>query len=274
MYEQFEALAGVDITREPMEVGPTIHYAMGGIRVDAETAASSVPGLYAAGEAAAGLHGANRLGGNSLGDILVFGRRAGEAAAEFAKARGPRRTISDKQVEDEETLLLRPLSGDGSGAGENPYQLHRSLQEAMQDDAGIGRSEASLKRALAAIGELRERGRRMRVSGGRVLNPGWHTCRDVEFMLTVSEAIVRSALARAESRGSQWRFDFPEKDDRLSRINLVVRRRDGSMVVEERDLELMPDAVLQRLAKSRFFDAAALPSHYAGKVTSASGVAH
>ena len=274
MYEQFEALAGVDITREPMEVGPTIHYTMGGIRVDAETAASTVPGLYAAGEAAAGLHGANRLGGNSLGDILVFGRRAGEAAAEFAKARGPHRTISDKQVEDEETLLLRPLSGDGSGAGENPYQLHRSLQEAMQDDAGIGRSEASLKRALAAIGELRERGRRMRVSGGRVLNPGWHTCRDVEFMLTVSEAIVRSALARTESRGSQWRFDFPEKDDRLSRINLVVRRRDGAMVVEERDLELMPDAVLQRLAKSRFFDAAALPSHYAGKVTSASVVAH
>jgi succinate dehydrogenase / fumarate reductase flavoprotein subunit len=266
MVEQFESLAGVDITKEPMEVGPTIHYTMGGIRVDPETSATTVPGLYAAGEVAAGLHGANRLGGNSLGDILVFGRRSGMAAAAFAKSSGSRATVSERQIATEQEALLRPLSSDGVGEGENPLQLHRTLQEAMQDDAGIGRSEESLNRALAAIGDLRERSARMRVGGGRLLNPGWHTCRDVEFMLTVSEAIVRAALARRESRGAQWRFDFPEKDERLGRLNLVVRERDGAMAVEERPLEPMPDDVVTRLNRSRFFDPATLPSHYAGKV--------
>jgi succinate dehydrogenase / fumarate reductase flavoprotein subunit len=144
----------------------------------------------------------------------------------------------------------------------------------MQDDAGIGRSEESLNRALTAIGELTERSRRMRVGGGRVLNPGWHTCRDVESMLTVSEAIVRCAIARRESRGSQWRFDFPEKDARLGRTNLVARKRAGAMVVEERPLELMPDDVVTRLARSRFFDPAALPPHYAGKVPAPGPKAH
>jgi succinate dehydrogenase / fumarate reductase flavoprotein subunit len=274
MVEQFASLAGVDITKEPMEVGPTIHYTMGGIRVDPETSASSVPGLYAAGEVAAGLHGANRLGGNSLGDILVFGRRSGEAAAEHAKTLGSRLPVSETQIADEQAAVLRPLAGDGGEKGENPLQLHRTLQEAMQDDAGIGRSEESLNRALAAIGELREKSARMRVPGGRVLNPGWQTCRDVEFMLTVSEAIVRAALARRESRGAQWRFDFPERDDRLSRVNFVVREKAGAMAVEERALEPMPDDVVTRLARSRFFDPAVLPSHYAGKVQALPAEAH
>src|SRR5439155_9598510 len=151
---------------------------------------------------AGGLHGANRLGGNSLGDILVFGKRAGEAAADFARSHASRRDVDERQVADEQASLLQPLDGspDGASAGENPYKLHEALQAAMQDDAGIGRSEESLQRSLAAIAELKERSRRMRVSGGRTLNPGWHTCRDVENMLTVSEAIVRSALERRESR--------------------------------------------------------------------------
>jgi succinate dehydrogenase / fumarate reductase flavoprotein subunit len=274
MCDQFEALAGVDISKEPMEVGPTIHYTMGGIRVDAATAASTVPGLYAAGEAAAGLHGANRLGGNSLGDILVFGRRAGEAAAEFARSLGAKPAVSEKQIADAGAAVLLPLAADLGEKAENSYVIHRDLQEAMQDDAGIGRSEESLNRALAAIGELTERSQRMRAGGGRVLNPGWHTCRDVLSMLTVSEAIVRCAIARRESRGSQWRFDFPEKDVHLGQINLVARKRDGAMKVEERALEPMPDDVVTRLARSRFFDPAALPPHYAGKVPAPGPEAH
>ena len=262
MYEQFHSLAGVDITREPMEVYPTIHYTMGGLRVEAETAATTVPGLYAAGECAAGLHGANRLGGNSLGDILVFGRRAGEAAAEHARSRRSRPAPSAAQVRELEALILEPLAG-GEDAADNPYTLHRDLQEAMQDDAGIGRSEESLTRALGAIGELRERAARIRVAGGRVLNPGWHACWDARFMLTISEAIVRSALARRESRGSQWRFDFPDEEDHWSRINLVAVRRGGEMSVEERPVPLMPDEAVQRLQKSRFFPTAVIPAHYA-----------
>ncbi len=262
MYEQFHSLAGVDITREPMEVYPTIHYTMGGLRVDAETAATTVPGLYAAGECAAGLHGANRLGGNSLGDILVFGRRAGEAAAEHARSRRSKPAPSAAQVRELEALILEPLAG-GEDPADNPYTLHRDLQEAMQDDAGIGRSEESLTRALGAIAELRERAARIRVAGGRVLNPGWHACWDARFMLTISEAIVRSALERRESRGSQWRFDFPDEEDQWSRINLVAVRRGGEMRVEERPVPLMPDEAVQRLQKSRFFPTAVIPAHYA-----------
>jgi succinate dehydrogenase / fumarate reductase flavoprotein subunit len=260
MYEQFHALASVDITREPMEVGPTIHYTMGGIRVDAETAATTVPGLYAAGEAAGGLHGANRLGGNSLGDILVFGRRAGVAAAEFARGKGADRTVDEREVEEEQRALLVPLeSGNGSTQGENPYLLHEALQAAMQDDAGIGRSEESLQRSLAAIGELRERSAHMRVTGGRVLNPGWHTCRDVTFMLTVSEAIVRGALRRRESRGSQWRFDFLEQDAEQGKVNYVARRDGEEMKVDAVPLSPLPDHLVQLLSKSRFYDPAKLP---------------
>jgi succinate dehydrogenase / fumarate reductase flavoprotein subunit len=258
MYEQFHALASVDITREPMEVGPTIHYTMGGIRVDAETAATTVPGLYAAGESAGGLHGANRLGGNSLGDILVFGRRAGVAAAEFARSRGGAGAIDERAVEEEQRTLLAPLEA-SNAAGENPYLVHEALQAAMQDDAGIGRSRESLERALSAIGDLRERSAAMRVSGGRVLNPGWHTCRDVSFMLTVSEAIVRSALRREESRGSQWRFDFPTQDAEQGKVNYVARRDGDAMSVDAVPLPPMPDGLVRLLARSRFYDPEKLP---------------
>ncbi len=260
MYEQFHALASVDITRAPMEVGPTIHYTMGGVRVDAETAATTVPGLYAAGEVAGGLHGANRLGGNSLGDILVFGRRAGVAAAEFARSGGATRAIDETEVEREQDALYDPLdSRHGWTDRENPYHLHEALQAAMQDDAGIGRSAESLQRALSAILELRERSSRMRVVGRRDLNPGWHTCRDVTFMLTVSEAIVRSAMRREESRGSQWRFDFLEQDSEQGKVNYVSRRDGDSMKIEAVPLQAMPDDLVKLLPRSRFYDPAKLP---------------
>ncbi len=259
MYEQFHALASVDITKEPMEVGPTIHYTMGGVRVDAETAATTVPGLYAAGEVAGGLHGANRLGGNSLGDILVFGRRAGVAAAQFARTAGTQRPIDEREVALEQDRLFDPLdSRHGWTDRENPYHLHEELQAAMQDDAGIGRSEESLQRALAAILSLRERSTRMRVVGHRDLNPGWHTCRDVTFMLTVSEAIVRSAIRRQESRGSQWRFDFLEQDAEQGKVNYVARRDSVGMRIEAVSLPPMPEELVKLLPRSRFYDPAKL----------------
>ena len=266
MYEQFHALAGVDITREAMEVGPTIHYTMGGIRVAPATAATTVAGLYAAGESAGGLHGANRLGGNSLGDILVFGRRAGEAAAEFAQAGGAKRNVSESEIADEQRAVLAPL---GNPDGENPYQLHAALQEAMQDDAGISRTGESLERSLTAIGELRERSKKMGVGGNRVLNPGWHTCRDVEFMLTISEAIVRCAIERKESRGSQWRIDFPDKSEDLGKVNFVTSRAGDAMKVASVTLDRLPDDRARLLAKSRFFDPKNLPSYYADKTVDA-----
>jgi len=239
MYEQFHALASVDITKEPMEVYPTIHYTMGGIRVEPETAATTVPGLYAAGECAGGLHGANRLGGNSLGDILVFGRRAGAAAAEYAKLRGAAPSLSESEIAEEQRELLAPLESDGRG--ENPYLVHEALQDAMQDDAGIARDEASLTRSLDAIGELKERVKNVKVKGGRTYNPGWHTCRDDVFMLTISESIVRCALERRESRGSQWRLDFLEKDPQQGQVNYVTYRAgDGSMKVKAIPVEPLP----------------------------------
>ena len=263
MYEQFHALASVDITRDPMEVGPTIHYTMGGVRVAPETGATTVPGLYAAGEVAAGLHGANRLGGNSLGDILVFGRRAGEAAAADARAR-PRAAIDESQVAAEQASLLQPLapSSDGAAHAENPYKLHEELQAAMQDDAGIARTEESLERSLAAIVELRRRAAHMHVSGGRVLNPGWHTCRDLTNMLTLSEAIVRSAIERKESRGSQWRLDHLEQDADLGTVNFIARRDGDAMRIVAEPLERMPDELLALLERSRFYDQAKLPKGY------------
>ena len=263
MYEQFHALASVDITRAPMEVGPTIHYTMGGVRVAPETGATTLPGLYAAGEVAAGLHGANRLGGNSLGDILVFGRRAGEAAAADARAQA-RGTVDDAQVAAEQESLLRPLvpSTDGAAPGENPYKLHEELQAAMQDDAGIARSEESLQRSLAAIVALRTRSENMHVSGGRVLNPGWHTCRDVTNMLTLSEAIVRTAMERRESRGSQWRLDHLEQDADLGTVNFIARRDGDAMRIIAEPLEPMPERLIALLQRSRFYDESKLPKGY------------
>jgi succinate dehydrogenase / fumarate reductase, flavoprotein subunit len=265
MVEQFHALASVDITREPMEVGPTIHYTMGGVRVEAETGACTVPGLFAGGEVAGGLHGANRLGGNSLGDILVFGKRAGDAAAQFALSKGADRSFDEAQIAEEQQDLLRPLaaSSDGEKAAENPYKLYEELQLAMQDDAGIGRSEESLQRALGRIEELKLRSRNLHVAGGRTLNPGWHTCRDVANMLVLSEAIVRCAIERRESRGSQWRFDHPEQSVEFGKVNLVTRREGQVMKVERVPLDPLPERLRPLLVRSRFYDESKLPKGHA-----------
>ncbi|MHB8312733.1 MAG: succinate dehydrogenase/fumarate reductase iron-sulfur subunit [Candidatus Dormibacteria bacterium] len=260
MYEQFHSLAGVDITKEPMEVAPTIHYTMGGINVEAETAATTVPGLFAAGECAAGLHGANRLGGNSLGDILVFGRRAGEAAAEYVRSHPELPVVSAAEIEAEHQILLRPLSG---GEGEDPFKLHRELQDVMQSGAAIARTEQSLQEALELVLELRERADRIRVPGDTAYNPGFSGARDDIFMLTVSEAIVRSALERRESRGSQWRLDYLERDEELGKVNLVTRKgANGQMEVVRVVRPPMPAELLKltegqtRVAATAVADAA------------------
>lgn len=217
MYEQFRSLADVDITKERFEVGPTIHYTMGGIRVDPETGATSLPGLFAAGECASGLHGANRLGGNSLGDLLVFGRRAGEAAWQFAQGRSAA-TVADADVQAETERVLAPFAREG---GENPYLLHEALQDVMAEHAGIARDGPSLEAGLAKLIALKERAGRIAVAGSRSFNPGWHTALDVGNMLDLCEAIVRGALARKESRGAQWRTDFPDETDATGKVNFV-----------------------------------------------------
>ena len=208
MYHQFKELADVDITKGPMEVGPTCHYMMGGIRVDAETAKSSIPGLFAAGEAAAGLHGANRLGGNSLSDLLVFGHRAGLAAAEHAKAIQAA-SIDSGQVEEAAREILAPFA---HKSGESPYAIHRDLQEIMQNLVGIFRTKEDLTRALEELEKLKDRAEHVSVEGSRLFNPGWHLARDLKAMLTVSEAVTRSAIARQESRGAHSRIDYPGLD--------------------------------------------------------------
>ena len=239
MYHQFKQLADLDITKEPMEVGPTTHYMMGGIRVDGDSQMSNVPGLFAAGEAAAGLHGANRLGGNSLSDLVVFGRRAGRFAAEFASANGPV-TIDEAELQTTATAALAPF--DRGPAGENPYQIQYDLQETMQDLVGIVRVESEMQQALDAIGQLRARTERTGMAGNREYNNGWHTTIDLGNMMIVSEAITRAALLRKESRGAQFREDFPNKDAEWGKYNIVVSRRaDGEMQVEKRALAPMPD---------------------------------
>ncbi len=239
MYHQFKQLADLDITKEPMEVGPTTHYMMGGIRVDGDSQMSNVPGLFAAGEAAAGLHGANRLGGNSLSDLVVFGKRAGRFAAEFAKANGPV-TINEAELQTTARAALAPF--DRGPAGENPYQIQYDLQETMQDLVGIVRVESEMQEALDAIGRLRTRAERTGIAGNREYNNGWHTTIDVGNMMIVSEAITRAALLRKESRGAQFREDFPDKDPEWGNYNIVIsRRKDGEMQVERRALASMPD---------------------------------
>jgi succinate dehydrogenase / fumarate reductase flavoprotein subunit len=232
MWEQFHTLANVDITKQAMEVAPTVHYAMGGIRVDPETEATNIPGLYAAGEAAAGLHGSNRLGGNSLSDILVFGRRAGAAAAEYAAARaGASLEIDGADIDEEQRVLFAPLTRE---AGENPYKVHETLQEIMADKVGIARDQTGLESGLRAILELREQAGHIAVTGGTTYNPAWNIARDDLFMLTVAEAITRSAIERTESRGAHWRLDYPEKSEAQGAINYVVRRVHEAMEVSGR----------------------------------------
>ena len=233
MYHQFMQLANLDITKEPMEVGPTTHYIMGGVRVDAETQMSNVPGLFAAGEVAAGLHGANRLGGNSLSDLLVFGKRAGEFAANFASGHDAGQ-IDESQIEEAARKALEPFdrATRAVGATEGPYQVQIDLQEMMQSLVGIVRREEEMLRALEGLEKLRQRSKKVAVHGHREYNPGWHTAIDLKHLLTVSEAITRSALERKESRGGHFRDDFPKKDAAGGKTNIVLRKdTDGSMRV-------------------------------------------
>ena len=232
MYHQFKELAGIDITAEPMEVGPTTHYAMGGVRVDAETQMSTVPGLFAAGECAAGLHGANRLGGNSLSDLLVFGRIAGEQAARFAQEAG-RGEVDGAAVERAAAEALAPFQRSGSEA-ENPFQVQYDLQDLMQDKVGIIRRGDKLESALEGLAALRERAARAGAPGSREYNGGWHTALDLHNLLTVSEAVARAARERQESRGAHTRDDHPGKDPEWGKVNLVVRKGEGGDMEIER----------------------------------------
>jgi succinate dehydrogenase / fumarate reductase, flavoprotein subunit len=248
MYHQFKELADVDITKVPMEVGPTLHYVMGGIRVDAETAQSTVPGLFAAGEAAAGLHGANRLGGNSLSDLLVFGRRAGLAAAKQAKE-VPAPKIDPAQIDAAEKYALAPFQRHN---GENPYAIHRDLQTTMQSLVGIFRTREDVQKALVELGKFNERWTHTSVEGSRMFNPGWHLALDLRSMLTISEAVARSALVREESRGAHSRIDFPNLSAEWGTKNNIVRRdASGSMTLRQEPKPEPPPELQQILAEDK-----------------------
>jgi succinate dehydrogenase / fumarate reductase flavoprotein subunit len=247
MYHQFKELADVDITKGPMEVGPTCHYMMGGIRVDAETAKSSLAGLFAAGEAAAGLHGANRLGGNSLSDLLVFGRRAGLAAAEHAN-KTPTASIDSGQLDEATREMLVPFE---RKEGESPYTIHRDLQETMQNLVGIFRNKEDLLRALEELEKLKERAGRLSVEGSRLFNPGWHLAQDLKAMLTVSEAVTRSALAREESRGAHSRIDHPGLDPTWGTKNNVTVREASAMTLRQSPVQEMPSDLKQLVAEEK-----------------------
>jgi succinate dehydrogenase / fumarate reductase flavoprotein subunit len=242
MYHQFKQLADVDITEVPMEVGPTMHYMMGGVRVDPDTQMSEVPGLFAAGECAAGLHGANRLGGNSLSDLLVFGKRAGEFAALFAKDHSLAE-VNLAEVEAAETMALKPFEQQGP---EGPFAVQASLQDTMQDLVGIVRQENEMLQALECIEKLKARAAGAGVRGNREFNGGWHTAIDLGHLLTVSEIITRAALERKESRGAHFRDDYPAKDDQYGTFNIVVRKQaDGSVVLKREPIPPMPAGLKQ-----------------------------
>jgi len=244
MYHQFKELADIDITKEPMEIGPTTHYIMGGVRVDGDTQMSSVPGLFAAGECAAGINGANRLGGNSLSDLLVFGKRAGEYGAEFAR-RNARAGIDPAEVKSAVDRAVKPFEN-GHAAGENPYAVQTALQETMQSLVGIVRTESEMQQALSDLARLNHRATKAGVIGHREYNPGWHTSIDLNNLLTVSEAITRSAIERKESRGGHFREDFPDKAAEFGSINIVTARAaDGTMSVRRVPIAPIPPELKQ-----------------------------
>ena len=252
MYEQFKELADVDITAGPMEVGPTTHYIMGGIRVDAETGATTRPGLFAAGEVAGGMHGANRLGGNSLSDLLVFGQRTGAAAADFAVTQADASYVDPAAVQSAATELAAPLEGHAKAAGdggESPYRLHEELQSVMQSHVGIFRTKDDLDEAIGRIGKLRGRWPSVRISGGRAYNPGWGLVYEVRNMLIVSEAIARSAKQRRESRGAHSRLDYPELDPKWAKLNSVVRLKGDAMEVATSPVPAVPDDLRQLISE-------------------------
>jgi len=252
MYHQFKQLADIDITQEPMEIGPTTHYMMGGVQVEAETQMSTLPGLFAAGESAAGLHGANRLGGNSLSDLIVFGKRAGEFAAKFAKDNAAGQVNND-QVEDAARSALEPFERGAKLRGaENPYAVQHELQEMMQDLVGIVRTQGEMERALEGIEKLKVRAAQAGIGGNREYNNGWHTALDLNNLLTVSEIVTRAALMRQESRGAHFRDDFPEKSDRWAGCNLrVTKALDGSVRVEEVPVKEIPAELKQVIEEQK-----------------------
>ena len=242
MYLQFLELADVDITKEAMEVGPTCHYMMGGVRVDAETQASTVPGLFAAGEVAGGMHGANRLGGNSLSDLLVFGQRAGLHAAEYARKVERSPAVNNEQVDN---LARDALAVFDEAGTENPYGIQQDLQECMHVLVGIIRTEDELLKAQDELAIFKDRAKRVRVEGHRQYNPGWHLALDLAALLTVSEAITRAAIERKESRGGHTRDDYPKTDPELAKVNVVLRERNGEMLLTVEPLPQMPDDLRQ-----------------------------
>jgi succinate dehydrogenase / fumarate reductase flavoprotein subunit len=215
---------------------------MGGIRVEAETGASTVPGLFAAGEAAAGLHGANRLGGNSLTDLVVFGRRTGDAAAAYASRLRSPLGIDERQIQCEKELMLRPFE---SGGRENPYLLHQELQDVMSTYVGIAREEDVLQEGLQKVLNLQERSGEIDVQGSRMFNPGWHMARDDLFMLTLAEAVVRAAIERKESRGAHYRTDYPNKNEQLAKVNFVVCKTNSGMEIKPQQIPPMPAELAQ-----------------------------
>jgi succinate dehydrogenase / fumarate reductase, flavoprotein subunit len=242
MYHQFKELADVDITAEAMEVGPTCHYVMGGVEVDPDTAAATVPGLFAVGEVSGGMHGSNRLGGNSLSDLLVFGRRAGVGASEYVDALGTARpVITDHDLEIAQKEAEAPFTGIG---GENPYAIHADLQQTMNDLVGIIRTAAEVEQALAKLEELKARAKRITVQGDKLFNPGWHLSLDLPNMLTVSECVARAALIRQESRGGHTRDDYPEMSAEWRKVNLVCRPSGDGVEVTQQPLPVMPPELL------------------------------
>jgi succinate dehydrogenase / fumarate reductase, flavoprotein subunit len=245
MYHQFKELANIDITKEPMEVGPTTHYIMGGIRVNSDTQESTVTGLFAAGECAAGINGANRLGGNSLSDLLVFGKRAGEHAAVYARAQASAPKIDDGAVAAAAKAVLEPFER-GRAQSEGPYRIQHDLQAMMQDLVGIVRTESEMREALTGLTSLRERAETVGVIGNREYNNGWHTAIDLDNLLTISEAITLSAIERKESRGGHFREDYPDKAPEFATLNIAVRRRpDGAMQVDRIPLPPLPPELKQ-----------------------------
>ena len=238
MYHQFKELGNIDITTEPMEVGPTTHYIMGGVKVDADTQMSRIPGLFACGECAVGINGANRLGGNSLSDLLVFGKRAGEHAGKYARDNTAVQVPND-QIEAAAKWALEPF--ERQGGDEGPYKIQHDLQDMMQDLVGIVRKEDEMQRALAELAKLKERAKKAKVVGNREYNPGWHTALDLHNLLTVSEAIARCALIRKESRGGHFREDYQNKEANFAKVNLVTRKGpDGEMQVDQVPIPEMP----------------------------------
>ena len=243
MYHQFKELADLDITKEPMEVGPTTHYVMGGIRVDADTQMSTIPGLFAAGECASGINGANRLGGNSLSDLIVFGKRAGEYAAKYARENGQAR-VDEAVVQKGITDSLAPFERGDSG--ENPYKVQSDLQDTMQALVGIVRTESEMQEALRRIQQFKERATRVGVTGHREYHAGWHTALDLRNLLTVSEAIARSAIERKESRGGHFREDYPDKIAEFGTVNIMVKEgKNGDLQLSRVPLPPMPDYLKQ-----------------------------